>query len=228
MRRVLAPALAIALLAGCSAQRPLYRVEKDGDYRFQTEQFGSASQDYAEYVQRKPDNVQVRFKLARALIADKRPREALTHLSICTDVDPLNDAYLDAQARALFDAGEREELIGILTRAASERGRVSDYLRLGIYNQHLGHLDDARQALLTAAKVDQGRTVAVQRTLAEFYGSIGDHASQVRRLRMAYYLQPDNLETIQAIRDLGEVPGPTFGLVPEEMKLVNVPPADRD
>jgi tetratricopeptide (TPR) repeat protein len=226
LAHVLAPVLACLMLAGCSAQRPLYRVEKDGDYNLKTEQYALAADDFAEYVQRKPYNVEVRYKLAKSLIADKRPREALSHLTICTDVEPLNDRYLDAQAQALFDAGQKDELVSILARAASERGRVTDYLRLGIYAQNIGNLDEARQALLTAAKLDQGRSVKVQRALADFYGSVGNHAEQVRRIRMAYFLQPDNLETIEAARALGEVPGPTFGLVPEEMRMATVPTTD--
>ncbi|MFZ2875137.1 MAG: hypothetical protein WAZ94_11730 [Phycisphaerales bacterium] len=223
MRRIATVIVSGLLLAACSTQRPLWRVAEDGEYWYKAEQFERSATDFGEYVTRKPDHVEMRFNLARSLVAAGQPREALSHLSVCTDVEPLNDKYLDLQARALFDAGEREQLVEILARAASERGRVQDFVRLGVFSQRLGNLDEAEQALLTAAKIDRGRSVIVQRSLADFYGSIGDTDRQRRRLRMAYYLQPDNLETIEAARALGEIPGPTFGLVPEEVRLTNVP-----
>lgn len=223
MRRAVLAVVSCFVLSACAGPRPLHVVESDGDYHFDTAQYPKAVTDYSEYVNRKPDNVEVRYKLARSLIAADQPRPAIEQLTVCTDVDPLNDRYLDAQAQALHAAGEREALVAILSRAASERGRVTDYLRLGVYQQKLGNLDEAQQALLTAAKLDLGRSWKVQRALADFYGSVGDAPRQIRRLRMAYYLEPNNPETLQEIRRLGEVPGPTFGLLPEEVRLVNVP-----
>lgn len=224
MNRVACAALAaVALLAGCASQRPLFRVEKDGDYHLKTEQYAKAATDFQEYVTRKPDNVEVRYKLAKAQTLSGQARQAVENLAVCTEVDPLNDRYLDAQAEALYAAGERDALVGILARAASERGRVADYLRLGVFANRLGNIDEAQQALLTAAKIDQGRSWQVQMTLADFYGSTGDRAKQVRRVRMAYYIQPENVAICDEARRLGEVPGPTFGVMPEEARLVIVP-----
>ena len=143
----------------------------------------------------------------------------MEQLNICTDVSPLNDSYLDAQAQAMFESNEGEALQGLLARAASERGRVTDYLRQGHYAVLLGNLDEARQAFLTASKLDQGKSWQVQREIADFYAKVGDREKQVRRLRMAFYLNPENEALLAEIRRVGEVPGPTFGLLPEEMFL---------
>ncbi|GJQ28308.1 MAG: hypothetical protein HBSAPP03_01920 [Phycisphaerae bacterium] len=211
---VLVPVL--ALLVGCGG-RPLHVVLKDADHAYQRGDYAASIRDYATYVERRPDEVHIRYRYGKALIAGGQARTAVEQLNICTDVSPLNDAYLDAQAQAMYDAGEAEALQTLLARASSERGRVTDYLRQGHYAVLLGNLDEARQALITAAKLDQGASWQVQRELADFYGRVGDTPRQVRRLRMAFFLNPDNPELLAEIRRVGEVPGPTFGLRPEEI-----------
>lgn len=205
-----------AFLAACGG-RPLHVVLRDADSAYQRGDYASAKADYAMYVSRRPEEVHNRFKYGRALLAGGEARTAVEQLNICTDVDPLNDAYLDTQAQAMFEAGEAEGLQALLARASSERGRVTDYLRQGHFAVLLGNLDEARQAFLTASKLDQGRSWQVQRELADFYAKVGDRTNQVRRLRMAFYLNPENEALLAEIRRVGEVPGPTFGLLPEEM-----------
>lgn len=207
-------------LGGCQTQRPLFAIMKEGKFALDHQNYQQARDDFAEYVDRRPDAVDARYLYGRALIETNQPREAIEQLNIAVDVAPLNDDYLDAQAEAMYRANEREALTVLLARAASERGRVSDYLRLGRYAQRLGSLDEAQQAFLTAAKLDLGRTASVQRNLADFYGSVGDKEKQVRRLRMAYYLTPQDDELVKEIRRVGEIPGPSFAMQPEEQALI--------
>lgn len=208
----------VAFLAGCGG-RPLHVVLSDADSAYNRGDYTSAKADYATYVNRRPEEVHVRYRYGKALIAGGEARTAVEQLNICTDVSPLNDSYLDAQAQAMFESNEGEALQGLLARAASERGRVTDYLRQGHYAVLLGNLDEARQAFLTASKLDQGKSWQVQREIADFYAKVGDREKQVRRLRMAFYLNPENEALLAEIRRVGEVPGPTFGLLPEEMYL---------
>jgi predicted TPR repeat methyltransferase len=118
----------------------------------------------------------------------------------------------------MFAANEREALTALLNRAAAERGRVSDYIRLGTYAAQMGNVDEAQQALITAAKLDAGATVRPQLALADFYGSIGATDKQVRRLRMAYAIEPANDDLLKKIREAGEIPGPTFGIAPDDTR----------
>jgi tetratricopeptide (TPR) repeat protein len=205
-------------LGGCATRRSLPVVQADAERAFSLRQWDKAANDYAEYVQRKPDANDMRFMLAQSQLAGGRPREALEHLIIALDVDPLNEDILAAHAEALYASGEREALTAFLNRAASERGRVQDYLRMATYQQKLGHPDEAQTALLTAAKLDDGRSFSVQKSFADFYKSYGDRRRYVQRLRMAYFLQPDNAELVKEIREAGEIPGPTFALAPTEMR----------
>lgn len=214
--------LTVAILAaacslpGCAKDRPLHVIHSDALFALDHGNYASAKADLATYVERRPDEPQARYEYALALLGMHEPRPAAEQLNICLDVDPLNDRYVEAQARALYEAGDRERLIEILARNCSERGRVRDYLLRAKYSQLLGNLDEAKEALKTAAKLDRGTTVKPQRALADFYASIGDREKQIARLRMAYFIQPDDPELLAEIRRVGEIPGPSFGLRPEE------------
>jgi tetratricopeptide (TPR) repeat protein len=213
----------IALSGGCGAQRPHHIVKRDGDAAYKSGDYAKAQADYGEYVTRKPEAHQLRYDLARAYVADGRARSAIEELTIALDVSPLNDDYLDLQAKAMFEADERDALTTLLRRNASERGRVSDFIRLGEYSAKLGNADEAKEALLTAAKIDGGKTVKPQTALADFYGSVGDRKTQTRRLRMAYFIDPSNESVVQQLIAMGEQPAPGFGLRPEEFPLPEFP-----
>lgn len=212
----LALALSLALLAGCSTQRPLSMVRSDAERHLQYGRYDQAKSDFEYYVEHRPDAVDTRANLARTYLALHEPRKAMEQLQICTDVDPLNDEYLDLQARAMFEAGDRDSLVSTLSRAASERQRPVDYWRLGVYQAKLGNADEAEHALLLAAKIDGGRSVKFQKALADFYGSIGDSEHQLARLRNCLYLTPQDAALQSEIRGLGGVPGPTFAQPPSE------------
>jgi tetratricopeptide (TPR) repeat protein len=179
--------------------------------------FDAAVKDYAEYVNRRPEEHQFRYEYGKALLAAGQANEAEKQLKIASDVQPMNDEYLDARAEAMFAAGEREELTSMLARNAAERGRVADYTRMGKYAAKMGHPDEAKEALLTAAKLDHGRSFGVQKDLADFYGSVGDKTNEVKRLRMAFFLNPADEQVAGRLRKLGEVPGPSAGLRPTEL-----------
>jgi tetratricopeptide (TPR) repeat protein len=208
-------ALFLCNLVACSSERPLHAVKADGEWAYQHGQFDKAQDDFSEYVRRRPEDIDVRYQLAKAYLGSNEPKPAIEQLNIALDVQPLNDTFLDAQAEAMYKAGERDALTALLSRNAAERGRVSDYLRLGAYSARMGNADEAQQALFTAAKLDGGKSVVPQRALADFYGSVGDRSKQIKHLRMAYAIEPANEETLKEIRRLGEVPGPSFALAPD-------------
>jgi tetratricopeptide (TPR) repeat protein len=222
VKAALLSGLALATLAGlgaCGNQKPLHIVKSDGEFAYRTQNYEAAIESYEEFTRRKPENADMRHELARSYLAAGMPRRAMEEAIVCLDVKPLNDAYLDTLAQAMFDAGERDALTSRLRQNASERGRVSDYIRLGRWSAKLGNPDEAKDALLTAARLDGGRSLAPQLELADFYGSLGDTRNQVRRIRMAYFIDPSDSRVTQRIRDVGEIAGPTFPLKPEEYIL---------
>ncbi len=202
---------------GCSGQRPLHIVKDSAEFNAEHGNYEAAKKDFEEYIRRKPEAVDVRYEHAKALMAAGEHREAIRELNTCLDVFPLNDEYLDSLAEAMYQAGERDALTALLARNASERGRVSDFVRQGVFASRIGNADEAQQALKTAAKLDAGKHVGPQRALADFYGSLNDRTKQVRHLRMAYYIQPANPDTLKEIRRIGEIPGPSFAMRPEDI-----------
>jgi predicted Zn-dependent protease len=202
-------------LAGCTSQRPLPMVKEMGDRAFQKGDFETANKDYAEYVDRKPGEASVQLSYAKTLLILKQPAKAVEHASIAYDQYPENEDYIETRAQALLESGKTDELYQFLRGLAEGRGKPSDYIRLGRYAAKLGDADGAEHALQTAAKLDGGKTVAPQLALADFYKTLGDKKSEIRRLRMALYLDKTNPDITKRLRELGEIPGPSLALPPE-------------
>ncbi len=223
VRTLLAAGAMGILVAGCTNTRPLHSIRSSGDQNLYYGAYDAAAKDYAEYLERAPQDHRVRFNYGQALLKANRPAEARKEFKIASDIEPLNDEYFDGYCEAMFQAKEFADLTTALQRRAHNTPRVQDWTRAGKFSQRMGHPDEAEQAFLLAAKVDGGRTPSVQRDLADFYGEVGRRDKQVERLRMAYYLDSKNEKLIEQIRLAGEVPGPTFGRPPAEAAIANVP-----
>ncbi len=207
-----------SLQFGCSTQRSLVIVKRDGLRAYDKQNFDQALADFQEYVDRNPTSAPGRYNLGLTLLELHKPKAAAEHLFVAADLEPANDTYLSAHYRALFEADRRDDLYRLLRTAATDQGRVQDHLLLGQYALKMGDVDEARQALLTAAQVDQGRSAEPQLALADFYQAVNDNTNALRRLRMALYVDPTNPTTQERIRSMGEIPGPTLTLVPEEAR----------
>ena len=208
--------LALAFLAGCNTVRPLPTVRESGDRFFSRGQFEQAAAEYKEYTDRKPGEPAVQLMYAKTLLALHNPAPAVEHATIAYDQHPTDEDYIETRAQALFEAKKNDELDRFLRGLTSGRGLPSDYIRQGRFLAKLGDADGAETALKVAAKVDGGKTPAPQLALADFYHSIGDRANEFKRLRMALYLDPKNLEIPNRMRELGEIPGPSLAMPPEE------------
>jgi tetratricopeptide (TPR) repeat protein len=212
----------VLVLAACSSNRSLDYVEKSGDKAYARGDYELARKEYKEYVDRRPGKARVQYALGTAYIALGQPRAAVECFSVAHDLDPANDTYTEAMAEALYTAGDRGRLYEFLRRLTEQPGGVEDYTRLGRYSAKLGDADEAQTALLTAAKIDGGTTIGPQMALADFYAGIQDRSNALTRLRMALYIEPTNPEIAARIRELGEIPGPSYALPPEESRQAGV------
>ncbi len=204
-----------SLVWGCQAERNLDLVREMGNREYEQGDYDKALANYKEYVTRKPDGVDVRYSLAETYMKLGQPQLAREQFYQCLAVHPDNQDYANGLSEALFACNEREELITFLTREARDRGRPGDYLRLGHYQFLLGNVDEAKLAMITAAKLDDGKSIKPQMELANLYRSLGDKENELKRLRMALYIEPKNQDIQKRIRELGEVPGPSYVLHPE-------------
>jgi len=218
MRRTVLCVLGAALLCGVGCQRALWVVREEGDRAFKRGEYEQARAEYAEVAERDPADWDYRVKLAETLLQLGEPARAREHLAVVHSVRPDDDEVFESLAEATYRAGEYDDLITLLQRRASDRQRASDHLLLGEYAQRVGDADTAERALLTAARIDGGESAAPQIALADFYESLGDEGRALRRLRMALYIEPESESLRQRIRAYGEVPGPSFAIVPDEAR----------
>lgn len=201
-----------AVLAGC--QRPISMVRADANHHYFNGDYAQAQPLYEEVVERSAADAQGHYELGRNLLALGRATEAREQMILAYNLEPDNETYFEGMAEAYAAAGDEEALFNALEHQIHDRGGVEDYIRFGRYAQRLGHADEAERALLGAAEIDGGTTPEPQEALAEFYRSIGDTENEIRRLRMVLWFDRDDAEVKARLRELGEIPGPTFVLEP--------------
>ena len=218
MRTLISLFLCILFVApfGCSSQRALSIVRRDADRAYATERFEMASADYAEVVERDPNDWEYREKYADTLMELGAFSQAEEQYAILHGVRPANDEIVRKFCEAMYEADSEDRLISFLQLRADDTQAVGDYLRLGWYAIETGDADLAQRSLLTAARLDGGQTVEPQIALADFYLAAGDEEKAIRRLRMALGIDAENEIAIEKLRSLGESPGPSFALTPEE------------
>lgn len=214
---LVAAALAAALaLAACQTQRPVGLLQRDGD---QAMRFGHpeiAVEHYQQWVERQPHRAEAHHSLGLALLEAGRPAEAAEHLTVAYDHQPDNEQYFDDMALALREAGRDQTLLTTLHSNAVEQGTMRDYLRLGKNLMAIGSMDEAYQALKTAADMDAGRSVEPQLALADLYNRLDRPSEELRRLRMAYAIDRTDQRVLDRLNALDVIPGPSLALPPEQ------------
>lgn len=197
-------------------ERSSEQLTRDGDRAAEKGQIEDAALRYDEAIDRHPGNYGARVKLARIYLDLGEPLLAREQLEIVRPERPNDPEVLDLLGQALAELGDGRGIDRRLRPIAERTNAPADWARLGRYLGIVGDADEAEAALLRAAAADGGRTIDYQVALANFYLDLGDRANALRRYRMALFLDVDDESVRGAIRDLGEIPGPTFALRPEE------------
>lgn len=213
--------MAVAV-GGCGRNPDPYRQQGLG--AMEAHEYSKAVDAYATAVEIKPGDAPTRNALGRALLAANRPADAVEHLKIASEQEPENEKYLADYCNGLLQAGRAEEMFRLLRGNTESRGLWIDYLRLGRFAMQAGDPDTAKTAMLTAARLDRGRSLEPQLALCDLYTKVGDKVNAVRRVRMAYYLDPREGDVLNRAKALGETPGPTFGLQPVEQNELPATP----
>ncbi len=208
----LAAVMGLVGMSGCG--RPISEVRAGANYHYFNGDYESAQPLYEEVTERRPGTARSNYELGRNLMAMGRVTEAREWMILAYNLEPSNATYFEGLADALAAAGNEDDLFNALEHRISDRGGVEDYIMLGRYAQKVGKADEAERAFLAAAEIDSGETVVPQRTLAEFYRSIGDEKAEVDRLRMMLWFDTQDAAVNTRLRELGQIPGPTFALEP--------------
>jgi tetratricopeptide (TPR) repeat protein len=208
-----------AALAGCkSTSQSLYDLRTEGDVQYRGNRYELAERAYAKYIEIEPGNHEMRYALGKTLVKLNRPSEAAEHLRVAYSQRPNRGEYADALVEAMVASNQRDELFRLLRANANDRNTTEDWMRLGRAALAMGDSDTAQTALLTAARIDKGRSHEPQLGLCDLYRSIGKRDQAIRRLRMAYYLAPLNSDVLLRGRQLELKLEPGVGLVPEEFE----------
>jgi Tfp pilus assembly protein PilF len=214
-----AAALALAALllgvGGCQT-RSLVAVRESGDQHYQFGEYDAALTDYKEYVERQPGNAHVHHMMGMTYLKLGNTGLGREQLYIASTLRMEDDDIFRGLCEGLYQDKKYDDLNRLLRQRTVDRGRMQDWALLAEYSQKLGDKDEAQRAWLTAAQVSGGRAVEPQLGLARLYLETGDKARARKRLAMAYWLDPSNQDTVALIRQMNEVPGPTFGMPPEE------------
>lgn len=217
MKRLTLIALVFAagLAPGCQSENALPHRERGNQY-LSAQNWADAAKEYEQSLKIRPDQPEARHGLARAYIGLGRPLEGAEQAKIAFSQRPENAEYADTVAEALLAADRPDELFRFLRQNANERGRVADWIRLGLYARRAGDADTAQTALVTAARVDRGQNAGPQLALYELYSSLGQRDKAMQRLRMAYYAGPMDSSVRTALAKEGLKPDASIGLVPPE------------
>ena len=215
--------LAAMTLGGCKMERSLLAVRQSGDAHFSRAEYNQAQADYEEYLDRSPARPEVHYMLGRTYLALGRTGQAREQLLLAYRLRPEDDEIFPYICEGLYADKQYEELNRLLRQRTIDRGRMQDWVLFAEYAQKQGDMDEAQHALLTAARVDNGQSVQPQLGLAKIYMAAGDKTRAIERLRMAYFVQPQNGEIAQLATSLGEIVGPSFGIPPAEMPFTPLP-----
>lgn len=224
--RLLATGLLLAGLAaagGCKVKQTVAQSRELGGLRAQgieADLAGRHSQSaiiWERYVDIRPQNADARFRYGRALLYSGRPAEAREQLQIAHDLDPEQADYVDALARAMHAAGDDTEMVALLERTAENEGTHEAYERWAAQAEEAGLADEAERALLAYADTHGSTSPEPHRRLAEFYGRRGDTEREIQRLRVTLSFDQNDQAAAARLRELGEIPGPTFALSPSDV-----------
>lgn len=215
VRAAAASAALAATLAGCDGPSAA-RLEVMGDLAYADGRYQEALANYEAALDKQPNDAESHFDRGQALLALERPLEAREAFAVAVDLEPENRAYLDAFIDALVEAGREGRAIELLENRANDALTAEAFIRLGDLLRRLGLPDEARVAYRRAAAVSEGTKPDPYLALAGLYRSLGDAQAELRQLSYALDLDPENVSAQQRVRELGEIPGPSFRQTPPD------------
>lgn len=208
--------LALVGMTGCSETRPLTSIRENAHYYDKTKQYDTAIAEYEAYLKQKPEDTELRYDYANALMKSGQYERARDQFLLLTDITPTDERFADGYARCLFETGNNAEVTSYLNRMTVQRGSVGDWLRLGDYSRKIGDVDGAKSAYRTAAKADGGRSTKPWIAMADMYASLNDRNGEKAMIERALFIEPMSPTLSERYKKLGGMPGPTAGVRPEE------------
>lgn len=217
---LVAAILASVSIAGCSNIKQGIRRETIGSVRARGNEslsrgdLPSALRAFQEIVERHPESAQGRYDVGRTLMAMDDPIGASEEFMIAHRRQPWMGEFTDGLAEALFVSERRDILFELLRREATQNEIARDYLRLGQYAARDGAMEEAIDAFEAAAELAGVKDTAAHIEMADLYRTLGQTDMEVKELRHVLYAEPGNPDAHARLRELNEVPGPSFAIEP--------------
>ena len=179
--------------------------------------YAAALEGYKEVLRRWPGSARAQYDVGRTKLALGREIEAREHLTVALEIEPDSAEFLDGLVDAMLATGEVDELFTLLEARAADGNGAEEYLRMGRAAERYGLVDEAETALLKSVAFDVAGSSPAQRALADLYRAVGDAERELERLRVLLHFTPLDVSVRSRIEALGEVPGPSLALRPEQV-----------
>ncbi len=206
-----------AMLSGCVVDATFYQERGLRRYH-ELNRPDAAQEDFQRAVDRRPTLWLSQYHLGLIALEKGETLRARRHLEIALtlvqDRAGRAEPIIDALAEAIFREGDYPRLFGLLNQACDQYGTISHFLRRAKYYVKAGDHDNAQIAFRQAIKIAEPDDVEPYLALAGFYEEVGAKDTALVTLRQAYSVRPGDKRVSDAIRRLGEVPGPTIALPP--------------
>ena len=216
MTRLILGAIAAAgALVGCGGPSAA-RLEVLGDEAFAQGRYQEALANYEAALEKTPNDADAHYDYGLALLALGRPLEARESFAVAHDIEPENEAYLAGLVDALVEGGRDDRALELLEGLANDELEPGAFIRLGDLHRRLGMPDEARVSYRRAAAVSDGTEPEPYIALADFYRDVGDEVAELRQLSHVLHIDPENQAAVSRVRELGEIPGPSFRRPPPD------------
>jgi tetratricopeptide (TPR) repeat protein len=204
---------AAALVAGCGP-KPIVTLRKSGDFNFKYGNYQAAADDFGQIIERAPGDWEAQYRYGQSMMELGDLVAARHALEIAQTAVPLDDDVAFALAECYFRMNDQTRLYQLLRDRATMDGSTASWMLMSDYALKLNDVDTAKTAALNAIEVDTGRSAAPYYQAALVAERLGQRDEEIRRLRQAYGLNPDDTRVKSKLVELGEVPGPTIALPP--------------
>ena len=210
---VLLGTMTLLLSTGCvQRERTLVGSRAAGDAALRDGEYALAAEAYERYLEERPARREVMYDLGRAYEGMGEMSAAREAYTLAYELDPFNPDYIDAMARSTAANGEVGAAFDILEQIARETDRSDAYERLGRFLLEFGFPDEGVLAYRTAAEIDPSASGYL--VLAEVLAGFEDREGALEALSHALWFDRDSAEAKAMVRELGQVPGPTFATPP--------------
>ncbi len=206
---LLVAGIGLLLLAGCG-EPGTTRLRDSADYARWQGRWVDAADDYAQITRLHPGDWRAQYRLGQCMLALGQPQQARASLEVAETLRPGDSEIADLLAEAYLEDGDTNHLFSWLRLRAERTQTTVAWMRLAEYAMELDDPDSAMLAADTAIAIDEGRTVEPLLLHADLAVQLGDERAAVDSLRWAWRINPDDTRVNTALRDLGQVPGPTM------------------